>query len=65
MLDVGAGTGAIARYLGEAGCSVVALEGNMARAKVAAERCRDLPDVEVVCGTIDDLIPTSASTSSP
>ena len=45
----------MARYLGEAGCTVVALEGNPTRAEVAAERCRDLPDVEVVCGTIDDL----------
>jgi O-antigen biosynthesis protein len=57
VLDVGAGTGAMARYLGEAGCTVVALEGSPARAEVAAERCRDLPEVEVVCGTIDDLDP--------
>ncbi len=57
VLDVGAGTGAMARYLGEVGCTVVALEGNPQRAEVAAERCRDLPSVDVVCGTIDDLDP--------
>lgn len=55
VLDVGAGTGAIARYLGETGARVVALEGSPARARAAAARCRDLPTVEVVCGDIDDF----------
>lgn len=57
VLDVGAGTGAIARYLGEQGAEVVALEGNPARAEVAAARCEGLPNVEVLCGTIHDLDP--------
>jgi len=57
VLDVGAGTGSPARYLGETGAEVLALEGSMARARVAAWRCADLADVEVACGTIDDLPP--------
>lgn len=55
ILDVGAGTGSLARYLGEQGASVLAVEGNMARAEVAAARCAGLDNVEVVCGSIDDL----------
>ena len=55
VLDVGAGTGSLARYLGEQGADVVALEGSTARAKVAAVRCSELPNVEVLCGSIDDL----------
>jgi SAM-dependent methyltransferase len=51
VLDVGAGTGALARHLGETGAAVVALEGNLSRARVAAARCADLPAVEAVCGT--------------
>jgi O-antigen biosynthesis protein len=52
VLDVGAGTGAIARYVGERGCDVVALEGTVARARACATRCRDLPNVETVAGTL-------------
>lgn len=55
VLDVGAGTGALSRHLGERGASVVALEGSLDRARVAAERCRDLPNVEVVCGPLGEL----------
>lgn len=55
VLDVGAGTGALARYLGEAGCEVVALEGSLERARLAATRCGDLPDVEVACGRPADV----------
>lgn len=55
VLDVGAGTGALSRYLGEQGLDVVALEGSLDRARVAASRCADLPDVEVVCGPVADF----------
>jgi len=48
VLEVGAGCGAITRYLGETGCDVVAVEGSAARAAIAAARCRDLPNVRVV-----------------
>jgi precorrin-6B methylase 2 len=53
VLDVGAGTGTHARFLGEQGADVVALEGSLQRANVTAARCRDLPNVEVVCGPLD------------
>jgi SAM-dependent methyltransferase len=59
VLDLGAGTGALARHLGERGCAVTALEGSALRAEIAAERCRDLDGVEVVCGTIEDLDPAA------
>lgn len=55
VLDVGAGTGALSRYLGEQGLEVTALEGSLARAQVAAARCADLPNVEVVCGPVGEL----------
>lgn len=55
VLDIGAGTGVASRALGEAGCEVVALEGSLARARVAAARCAGLSNVEVLCGTPGDL----------
>jgi GT2 family glycosyltransferase/glycosyltransferase involved in cell wall biosynthesis/SAM-dependent methyltransferase len=48
VLEVGAGCGAITRYLGETATQVVALEPAPARAAIAAARCRDLPNVAVV-----------------
>ena len=53
VLDVGAGTGALTRYVAETGADVVALEGTLARARAAAARCDGLPNVEVVCGPVD------------
>ena len=53
VLELGCGCGAITRYLGEIGAQVVAVEGSLARARVAAERCRDLTNVRVV---VDDLL---------
>jgi 2-polyprenyl-3-methyl-5-hydroxy-6-metoxy-1,4-benzoquinol methylase len=55
VLDVGAGTGALSRYLGEQGADVVALEGSSSRAEAAAVRCADLANVRVLCGSVDDL----------
>jgi len=55
VLDVGAGSGALARHVAETGASVVALEGNPARAKAAARRCEGLDDVEVVCGRVREF----------
>lgn len=52
VLEIGAGCGAISRYLGECGARVLALEGSFKRAEVAAARCEDLPQVQVVA---DDL----------
>lgn len=55
VLEVGAGCGAVSRYLGETAALVDALEPMPARAAVARERTRDLPGVEVFCGEVDDL----------
>lgn len=52
VLELGCGTGAITRYLGETGAQVTAVEGSLARARVAAARCADLPNVTVIA---DDL----------
>jgi len=55
VLEVGAGMGAITRYLGERAAFVDALEPVVARARVARARTRDLPGVEVFVGNHDDL----------
>src|ERR1039457_7395583 len=47
VLELGCGCGAITRYLGEMGANVVAVEGSLSRARVAADRCRDLANVSV------------------
>lgn len=52
VLELGCGTGAITRYLGETGARVTAVEGSLARARTAAARCKDLPNVRVIA---DDL----------
>jgi SAM-dependent methyltransferase len=48
VLEVGAGCGAVTRYLGELGLDVVAVEGGARRAAIAASRCLDLSNVAVV-----------------
>ncbi len=53
VLEIGAGCGAISRFAGECGAEVIALEGSHIRARIAAERCRDLPNVSVVCDRFD------------
>lgn len=55
ILEVGAGTGVLTRWLGEQGHTVVAVEGALARAEVIAARCDGLDQVEVVCGGPDDV----------
>lgn len=49
ILEIGCGCGALTRYLGETGAHVTAVEGSLARARIAAERCRDLANVRVYC----------------
>jgi GT2 family glycosyltransferase/2-polyprenyl-3-methyl-5-hydroxy-6-metoxy-1,4-benzoquinol methylase len=48
ILEVGSGCGAITRYLGETGATVLALEGSMRRAAIARARCRELDNVTVL-----------------
>jgi hypothetical protein len=49
VLEVGAGCGAITRFLGENAPSVVAVEGSARRARITAARCAGLPNVSVFC----------------
>jgi len=55
VLEVGAGCGAITRYLGERCGWVDALEPVLSRARAARARVRDLSNVEVFVGSLDDL----------
>lgn len=55
VLEIGAGCGAISRYLGEAGAKVLALEGSPRRAAIAASRTRDLDNVTVLAERFDDF----------
>jgi SAM-dependent methyltransferase len=55
VLEIGAGCGAITRYLGEAGGLILALEGSPRRAAIAASRTRGLPNVTVLAESFDDL----------
>ena len=55
VLEVGAGCGAMTRFLGESGATVLAIEGSIERATIAASRCRDLPNVLVVCDNFENL----------
>jgi 2-polyprenyl-3-methyl-5-hydroxy-6-metoxy-1,4-benzoquinol methylase len=55
ILEIGAGCGAITRYLGELGHKVVALEGSLRRAAIARARTRDLTNVTVVSDKFSDF----------
>jgi SAM-dependent methyltransferase len=48
VLEIGAGCGAITRFLGENGGQIIAIEGSSRRAAIAAERTRDLANVTVI-----------------
>jgi len=52
IVEVGCGTGPITRYLGECGAYVYGIEPNLQRARIAAERCRDLKNVKIYCDDI-------------
>ena len=53
VLEIGAGCGAITRYLGETARSVTAIEPSPRRARVAAKRCEDLSSVSVVVDNLE------------
>jgi GT2 family glycosyltransferase/tetratricopeptide (TPR) repeat protein/2-polyprenyl-3-methyl-5-hydroxy-6-metoxy-1,4-benzoquinol methylase len=55
ILEIGAGCGAITRYLGEIGAEVLALEGSPRRASIAALRCREQTNVTVVAEAIHEF----------
>ena len=48
ILELGAGCGAITRYLGECGGRVLAIEGSSRRAAIARSRTRDLKNVSIL-----------------
>lgn len=56
VLEIGAGCGAITRFLGENGGNIVAVEGSSRRATIAAERTRDLPNVTVINDHFDRFV---------
>src|SRR5262245_39115231 len=60
ILEVGAGCGALTRFLGEHAASVTAIEATPQRAAIAAARCRDLSNVHVVAAPFD-LCPKTPS----
>ncbi|WIH04477.1 class I SAM-dependent methyltransferase [Xanthomonas translucens pv. graminis] len=55
VLEIGAGCGAVTRYLGESGADVLALEGSLRRASIARERTRELRNVAVVAERFQDF----------
>jgi len=57
VLEVGAGCGAVTRFLGENGGRVVAVEGSARRANIIQRRTSDLANVQVVCDRIEQFVP--------
>ncbi len=57
VLELGAGCGAITRWLGENFEEIHAVEGSFERAAIARKRCKDLEGVKVFCANIQDLSP--------
>ena len=55
VLEIGAGCGAITRFLGESGASVVAVEGSLRRARIARLRTRDLENIAIVADNFEDF----------
>lgn len=55
ILEIGAGCGAITRFIGETFNSVDSIEGNFKRAYITKERCRGLNNVKVYCSPLQDL----------
>lgn len=56
VLEFGCGCGALTRYLGETGATVLAVEGSMRRAEIAVARCRGLPNVSIYCDNLINFV---------
>lgn len=63
VLELGAGCGAVTRFLGETAKEVVAVEGSLRRCEINAERNRDLNNVSIVASEISEFT-TSAKFDS-
>ena len=55
ILEIGAGCGAITRFLGETGAQVFAVEGSQTRARIAAARTRDQDNVKVINADFNEI----------
>jgi SAM-dependent methyltransferase len=56
-LELGAGCGAVTRFIGELGGAVVAVEGSPDRARIIGSRCADLKNVTVIADLIQNFEP--------
>lgn len=54
-LELGAGCGAVTRFIGELGGRVVALEGSPNRARIIGNRCSDLDNVTIISDLIQNF----------
>ena len=55
VLEVGAGCGALTRFLGECGGAILAVEASPRRARIARARTSNLKNVSVVCERIEEF----------
>jgi hypothetical protein len=56
VLEIGAGCGAVTRFLGERFNTVDAIEGSYRRASIAAERCKDLENVKIFNAPLQEIV---------
>ncbi len=54
-LEVGAGCGALSRYIGELDGRLLAVEGSPRRAAITAARCKSLDNTTVVCDSLSSF----------